>query len=176
MPRTTNAASLGDDSTTTGIAIRSPRADDATRLTSIAHAANRHWRYPDELLRLWDADLSVTGAFIESHPVYCAVAASEVVGFYALSSTAASCELEHMWVEPTHIGTGVGTALFQHAVERVRALGGSALMIASDPNAEGFYRRVGARRIGVVPSTPPGRMLPLLVFEVVTSGANDGLT
>jgi hypothetical protein len=39
------------------------------------------------------------------------------------------------------------------------------LRIASDPFAEGFYRRMGARRVGVVPSTPRGRTLPLLLLD-----------
>jgi hypothetical protein len=30
----------------------------------------------------------------------------------------------------------------------------------------GFYRRMGARRVDEVPSTPAGRMLPLLVVDL----------
>ncbi len=66
-----------------------------------------------------------------------------------------------MWVDPQHIGVGLGASLFSHAVGTVRAMGGSLLRIASDPDAEGFYLRMGARRVGVVPSKPPGRELPV---------------
>ena len=48
------------------------------------------------------------------------------------------------------------------------ALGVTALSIESDPHAEGFYLRLGARRIGEVPSTLPGRVLPLLEFRINT--------
>lgn len=44
--------------------------------------------------------------------------------------------------------------------------GARMLRISSDPNAEGFDRRMGARREGDVPSTLEGRRLPLLVFDL----------
>ena len=153
--------------------IRRARADDASRLSEIAHAAKRHWGYAEDLLALWETDLTVTSAFIATHPVYCAPIGTEVVGFYALSPDGENFEMEHMWVWPKHMGKGVGAALFEHAVRYVRASQGSALTIASDPNAEGFYRRVGARRIGEVPSTPAGRMLPLLIVDIHPAAASE---
>ena len=48
-----------------------------------------------------------------------------------------------------------------------RAAGGTALTIAADPNAVGFYQRAGAREVGEVPSDSiAGRVLPLLVLAV----------
>jgi hypothetical protein len=40
------------------------------------------------------------------------------------------------------------------------------LKIVSDPNAEGFYLRMGAQRVGWVAAQPRGRRLPLLVIHV----------
>jgi GNAT superfamily N-acetyltransferase len=115
---------------------------------------------------LWVDDLTVTEAFITSHPVHCAVTGSDILGFYALSNDGSTFELEHMWVYPPHIGTGVGRALFEHAVRTVRTLGGAVLRIGSDPNAVGFYRTMGARLVGEVPSKPQGRSLPLLELVI----------
>ena len=66
------------------------------------------------------------------------------------------------------MGTGVGRALFEDAVRRAAALGAEVVGIESDPNAEGFYRRMGARRVGEIsyPIDGQRRMLPLLVVEV----------
>ena len=80
----------------------------------------------------------------------------------ALVFAAADCELEHFWVAPTRMGEGIGRALFTHAVEHCRAIGARRLWISADPNAEGFYARMRARRVGEVPSTPAGRRLPRL--------------
>ena len=148
------------------VTIRAATPDDAHDLTRVAHAAKRHWGYPDALIELWRNDLTLTAQFIRTHPVYCAAAGSQILGFYALSRAQAAFELEHMWVDPPHMGRGVGRQLFQHAVDTVRALGGTSLTIAADPNAEAFYQRLGARRVGAVPSQPPGRELPLLVITV----------
>ncbi len=149
-----------------GTRIRKAGSPDAATLTDIAHAAKRHWGYTEELIQLWDSDLSVSPAFIEDHFVYCAVDGREILGFYALSREGAVFELEHMWVRPQHLGAGIGTSLFAHTLRTVRSERGTTLRIASDPNAEGFYRRMGARRVGEIPTRPEGRVLPLLVIEL----------
>ena len=146
--------------------IRAALPTDALRLTAITHAAKLHWGYSDELMALWDADLTVTPQFIDDHPVFCAVQGDEIVGFYALSRQGATFDLEHLWVDPPHMGAGVGARLFEHAVCTVRTLGGSQLTIASDPHAEGFYQRMGARRVGEAPSRPEGRTLPVLALLI----------
>jgi GNAT superfamily N-acetyltransferase len=147
-------------------AIRRAAPADAGGLTAIAHAAKRRWGYPETWIRLWRRDLTLTRHFIASHCVQCATLNGRIVGFYALSREGATFDLEHMWVDPGRMGEGVGARLFRHAIERVRGSGGDRLQIASDPNAEGFYRRMGARRIGEIPSSPAGRTLPVLVVDV----------
>jgi GNAT superfamily N-acetyltransferase len=146
--------------------IRRARPDEARALTRLAYAAKRHWGYPEAWIRRWRADLSVSARRIAREPYFCAVSRRRRVGFYGLSSDGAEFELEHMWVRPSHIGQGVGRALFQHALATVRSRRGATLKIASDPNAEPFYRIMGARRVGTVPSAPEGRRLPLLRVTV----------
>ena len=148
------------------VGIRAACPTDAQRLTAIAHAAKRHWGYPEDLISLWQADLTVSPQFIVDCPVFCAVRGSEIVGFYGLSRQQEAFEIEHLWVDPQHMGTGVGTLLFEHAVRTVRSLGGSLLTIVSDPFAEGFYRRMGASRVGEAPSEPEGRTLPLMTLVI----------
>ena len=154
-------------------AILRARGSDAAHLTRISRAAKRHWGYPEKLLRLWQRDLTVTPGFIERHPVYRAVYRGKAVGFYAISGTGNARQLEHMWVHPRYIGAGVGRALFAHLLRRLRTMQVRRLDVLSDPNAEGFYRRMGARQVGVVPSTPEGRVLPLLRLTLRGSERND---
>ncbi|MGH2760415.1 MAG: GNAT family N-acetyltransferase [Actinomycetota bacterium] len=135
-------------------------------MTAIAHGAKRYWGHDESLISLWRDDLTVTAEFIGSHPVLCAEDEGEIVGFYVLSGADETFELEHMWVHPDNIGRGTGAALFRHAVDTVRELGGSTLRIVSDPNAAGFYLAMGARRVGDAPSRPEGRMLPLLELVI----------
>jgi predicted N-acetyltransferase YhbS len=69
------------------------------------------------------------------------------------------------------MGRRHGAALFRHAVGVARDAGAGTLRIASDPHAEGFYRRMGAVRIGEVPSRPEGRTLPLLIVRLDDAGS-----
>ncbi len=151
---------------THALTIREALPGDAEKLTCIAHAAKRHWSYPEAWIALWKADLTVTPNFVRDHAVHCAVRRGEIVGFYALSNDGSEFEVDHMWVDPRHIGTGIGSALFRHATDTARAKGGDLLRIVSDPNAEGFYRKMGARPAGRLPSTPEGRTLPLLFLHL----------
>ena len=70
------------------------------------------------------------------------------------------------------IGTGLGRKLFGHAMRRAQELGAGTVTIEADPNAEGFYRRMGARRAGenVYELEGGERALPVMVVEL----ANDG--
>jgi GNAT superfamily N-acetyltransferase len=140
-------------------------------LTQIAFAAKRHWDYDDHLIELWADELTVSADFVSTHPCYCAVRDAEILGFYALSGSGEEHELEHMWVDPEFVRSGVGAMLLAHAAQTVAARGGSVLTIASDPNAEGFYRRMGAVPIGSVPSRPEGRTLPLLRLVIESKRA-----
>lgn len=139
------------------------RPSDADALTRIAHSAKRHWGYPEAWIALWRDALTVTPAVLERQRVFCAWEGSELLGFYALSGEGPTLELEHLWVRPERLGLGIGRRLFEHALATAQGAGGAQVRIASDPNAEGFYLKMGARRVGSVASTPEGRTLPLLV-------------
>ncbi len=146
--------------------IRRARPEESAALTEIAFAAKRHWDYPEEYIRLWRDDLTLTPRYIEDHSVYAAVEGQVIVGLLALREDAARIELDHLWVTPGHMHRKVGEKLFRRAVQLARATGKPWLEIVSDPNAEGFYLKMGARRIGETQSKPAGRTLPLLVFNL----------
>ena len=150
------------------VQIRRARRDEADVLTEIAHAAKRHWGYPENWIEHWKADLTITPEFIAKHEMYVAMIDEAVVGCCALVFSEALAELEHMWIRPQHMGTGCGRALFRHAKERAANLGIPVLEISADPNAEGFYERMGAERIGEVPAEMEGkpRVLPRMSVDL----------
>lgn len=132
--------------------IRQAYANEAATLTQIAHDAKRHWGYPEHWIQHWQSDLSISSDFINNLQVHVAENDGELIGFYALSVRDGKAELEHLWVAPAHIGKGVGKELFIHAMQMAAAQNVSAVDVLSDPNAEGFYERMGAQRIGEVAS------------------------
>jgi GNAT superfamily N-acetyltransferase len=73
-------------------------------------------------------------------------------------------ELEDCWVAAEHMGHGFGRILFDDLKKRLSRLGCSRLKIISDPNAAGFYRKMGAVQIGEELTQIKGRVFP--VFEL----------
>jgi predicted N-acetyltransferase YhbS len=72
-----------------------------------------------------------------------------------------------MWVVPESIGSGIGKALFLDAMERAASLEVGSVELSADPNAAGFYRRMGATQIGETESAIDGqaRKLPRMTIK-----------
>lgn len=147
--------------------IRPASADEAAALTKIALDAKRYWGYPEHWIKHWQSDLTITPDYISNNHVYVAEENGEIQGFYALCVAGKKAELDHMWVTPARMGTGVGKEMFLDAMERAAKLDVSAVEISSDPNAAGFYKRMGATQIGEVDAPIDGqdRKLPRLKIE-----------
>ncbi len=144
------------------------KPEDAAELTSVAFAAKRHWGYPERWIQSWRDILTVTPKFVAANPTFSAIQGDRVVGFYSLTAEPRP-DLTHLWVLPVSMGRGFGRALFEHAIEQARALGWASFEMEADPNAEGFYLHLGAKRIGTNVSEIDGarRELPLLIYQLL---------
>ena len=147
------------------VSIRRAIPDDAATLTRLARQAKASWGYPSELLSLWESELLVTRQFIAENAVFNAVSDEAILGFCALCRCDEGLELEHMWVRTDRLGEGIGRALWAHVATYLEDVGADSLRIVSDPNAEGFYLKMGAVRVGEVGSAPTGRRIPLLMYR-----------
>jgi GNAT superfamily N-acetyltransferase len=87
------------------------------------------------------------------HEVWLADDGGAVVGFFALIPHGADQELDLFFTDNAAQGAGLGRRLFEAMAARARALGATCVVISSNPEAAGFYRRMGAVDVGV---TPPG--------------------
>jgi ribosomal protein S18 acetylase RimI-like enzyme len=145
--------------------------EDADALTEIAHAAKRHWGYPESWIAAWRQTLTMRPGFIAANLAFIAIEEERAVGFYVLTSQDDGLHLDHLWIVPGAMGHGIGRALFEHAVGQAKNLRADSIKIESDPNAEGFYKRMGAKRVGLSVSEVAGerRELPLLEFSLADS-------
>lgn len=145
------------------------RPEQAERLSQVAFAAKSYWGYPSQWIELWHNQLTLREQYILENEVYAAVDDDEVVlGFYALAGSGKRMVLEHLWVQPRSLHAGVGRKLFEHAVALAAQLGVKQIDIESDPNAEGFYHKMGAETVGEVTYELEGlpRSLPLMLYSV----------
>jgi GNAT superfamily N-acetyltransferase len=147
--------------------IRRAIPEEASTLTTIALEAKRYWGYPEHWIKHWESDLTISSDFIRDNHVYVAEVDGEIRGFYALCVSGEKAELEHMWVTPAAIGTGIGKEMFLDAMEKAAALAVRDVEISADPNAAEFYKRLGATQIGEIESPIDGhsRKIPRLKIE-----------
>jgi GNAT superfamily N-acetyltransferase len=147
--------------------IRIALPEDAATLTKIAHDAKRHWGYPEHWITHWKDDLTISPDFVAANQVFVAEDGSQIMGFYALIIRQNKAELDHMWVAPAYIGSGVGKELFIHAMQNAAGSNLQEVTISSDPNAEGFYQKMGAHRVGETLSEieSQSRTLPKLTID-----------
>lgn len=155
--------------------IRQARPDEHQLLTEISFASKKYWDYPVHFFDIWKKELTITKEYILQNTVYVIETAETIVGYYALVelendlqisriTLKAGLWLEHMFIDPSFIGTGLGRKLFTHCLKTCGLNDISTIKILADPNAKGFYQKMGCRIIADYPSTIEGRTTPYLEF------------
>ena len=115
--------------------------------------------------------------YIEKNDVFVYENDRPIIGYYSLVNLHNDMEaagalipkgvwLEHMFIDPPHIGQGIGAKLFNHLRERCLACGIREIGILSDPHSKGFYEKMGCAYQREYPSTIPGRTTPYLRYTI----------
>ena len=121
--------------------VRKARPDEAMALSALASQSKAHWGYDAET-------------------------AGRVIGFYMLHLDTPQT-IEHLWIHPESLRSGVGSLLIKHALELARE-GRGPTRVVSDPYAAGFYEHHGGVRTDSVSAPLPGmsdRTLPVYEFR-----------
>jgi GNAT superfamily N-acetyltransferase len=149
------------------VTLRPAAPAEADALSRLALRSKGHWGYDDRFLAACRSELTLDPEQCDGVHTVVAQHGDTLLGFYRLAGQAPVAELAALFVDPAAIGRGVGAMLLTDAVDRARALGISRLVIDADPNAEGFYTRMGARQVGRVASgSIAGRELPRLELAI----------
>ena len=129
------------------VVIRRGRLDEGARLKEIAIAAKSFWGYEREKVLAWAGQGDFSPRRLAELVIFVADAGGRSIAWSALTPRGEVGWLEDLWVEPDWIGKGVGTALFRRTAAEARALGATWLEWEAEPNAIGFYEKMGARYI-----------------------------
>jgi GNAT superfamily N-acetyltransferase len=149
------------------VRIRAATPADCDELREVTVASKASWGYPGGLIHDWADDLHISPELIEATETVVAEAAGRTVGWAQLVPPVQSVAvLDHLWVVPESMRTGIGTRLFRWAETRAREQGAAAMEWESDPNAVGFYRRMGGRTVRMQRSEW-GRDLPVMAVDLL---------
>src|SRR5581483_6944061 len=121
----------------------------AASLEALQRRSSDVWEAYREQLAAHPDAIELPQSYIENGWVRVAVDDDGTpIGFsVVIPSTALSHELDGLFVEPAHMGGGVGRALVQDAAVRAIGQGAARLEVTAGP-AQGFYERVGFHLIG----------------------------
>lgn len=158
------------------ILIQPARPEQANQLTQIAIAAKAHWGYPQRWMEIWKPQLIFNPQYFVEHEGWVAIVNESPIGFYTIEEKEGIAWLENLWVLPVYIGKGVGKTLFLHAVEISLRRGCQRLQLEADPNARGFYEKMGMHKIGERRSQVDGepRVLPIMELRLETWNQKPG--
>jgi GNAT superfamily N-acetyltransferase len=157
--------------------IRSAKRSEAGILTKISFESKGHWGYPKAFFDLWTDELTISSDDIQNNDVFVVEKEGAIVGYYSIVELTDDIDvsgirinkgfwLEHMFIEPSSIGKGIGTKMFDHLRDRCRSRGITELGILADPNSKGFYEKMGCEYKGEYPSSIKGRTTPLLRLKL----------
>jgi GNAT superfamily N-acetyltransferase len=139
------------------ISIRRAKPGEADILSQIAIASKRQWNYPEHWMDLWIPQLTFGWA---------AELDGEAIAFYTLQERHGNAWLENIWVLPKYMGQGVGKELFLHVLSRSRELEYKTLQLEAEPNAVGFYEKMGMRKVSENQYALDGRPRVLPIMEM----------
>lgn len=149
--------------------IRPALSSEADVLAVLAWRAKALWGYPLAVMEQWRAELTPSEGSITSSPTFVAEIDGEIAGWCQIAMHTKPIELEHMWVDPDFTHRGVGRTLITRVCEHLRSHNVRLLAIDADPNAEPFYLRCGAVRVGEIAAPipeNPNRVRPQLELNV----------
>jgi N-acetylglutamate synthase-like GNAT family acetyltransferase len=126
------------------VTVREAKSADHARIRELTFESKAHWGYDRDFVRRWAEGLG----FESDRERWVAELDGEVVAWAALVPPADGVAvLDDLWVDPAWIGRGLGSRLFRLAADHARELGAGRLEWGAEPNAVGFYEKLGGRKL-----------------------------
>jgi GNAT superfamily N-acetyltransferase len=147
--------------------IRPTNASELPALSDLCLRSKAFWGYDAAFIAACKDELTLTAGDLATSHVVVAENDGVMIGVAQLTADGQDAELDKLYVDPDHLGQGIGRALFDWAIETTRGTGARRMTIDADPHAQAIYERMGAYLIGTSPSgSIPGRMLPQLAYDL----------
>ncbi|HEY3462542.1 MAG TPA: GNAT family N-acetyltransferase [Gaiellaceae bacterium] len=118
--------------------------DDCERVRRLTFESKAHWGYDRDFVSRWADALG----FEDDEERWVAELDGSIVAWAGLVPPVDGVAvLDDLWVDPAAMGRGLGSRLFRLASDRARELGAGRLEWGAEPNAVGFYEKLGGRKL-----------------------------
>lgn len=150
------------------VTIRNADPSEVADVNQLMLRSKASWGYSAEFMRAAEPFLVEDEEYIRTHWNLVMEVDGVMGGYISLKDHGDSIELDNLFLEPDLIGEGYGKYLWEHILEFSRAKGYKTLWLISDPNAAGFYVKMGAKQVGErVSNVDPERMLPKFEYDLL---------
>ena len=141
-----------------------PREVDA--LNQFIRESKAVWGYSDDFLDKYMKQWGLTAQFLEKKSVKVLEENDVIHGIFCIGTNKKKhIELDLFFVNPKFIKTGIGRKMWGMVDEYARAKKWKGFEILSDPNAEEFFQRMGAKTVRSFEFVP-GQFVPVLKYEL----------
>jgi len=144
--------------------IRKAKIDELSILNHLMERSLSVWEYPAKEHKELVEYLQITPEMLQNSVTYVAEKEGVVVGFWC-REIKKELSLGRFYIDPAYIGKGVGSYLWSAMIAELTSRGLEYFTLLSDPNAQGFYEKKGAHKIGDHPSEIfKGENLPIMKY------------
>ncbi len=150
------------------IVIKQADCGDINAINEIMRNSLSYWNYTqEELNKIMDL-FKIEEVYFIKNQINLAYFNDALVGFFSfIKNTNNENELDCFYIKKDLIGVGYGKNMWNACCKKAKSLTMDNFIIMSTPDAEGFYQKMGAIKIGSRPSrVRKGIVMPLLKIAV----------
>ncbi len=149
--------------------IEKANKEDHEILTEITKKSKTYWGYSNEQIEIWAELLTISPTYIETKNVFNLVVDTKIVGYYAFFTIEEkTIKLDNLFVLPNYIGKGLGRALMDDFLIRLKKTNAKKIILHSEPNVEKFYAKFGFVKVGQLETSIKDRYLPIMELAFST--------
>lgn len=140
---------------------------DCKQLTETAHLSKQDWGYSDDDMKLWEDDLRIDEDYIRKNTVIKVYAEEQFIGFFAVIAVDHEIlEIDHLWLLPGVKRKGFGSLIFKTILQYGKTNAFKKAILIAEPNAKGFYEKMGGTVQGTFQSKIKDRYLEIYHYTL----------
>lgn len=144
--------------------LRPAQAADLPAASALCLRSKAYWGYDVKFMAACAVELTLVESQLAVDPVILAEDSRGLAGVAHVILDKDGCYLDKLFIDIDRMGLGYGKILYDWPVNASRSLGVSEMIIAADPGAAPFYKKMGAKLAGeILSESIAGRVLPRFV-------------